>query len=319
MKILVADSEPSLRVQVARFVSACGHEVVLAEDWAQAWGLLQQRVSQIAMIGSTIAGANGSETCRRIRHEIGADSPYLLLMARSGDAPLELLEAGADDFIVNPVETACIRARLNVAVRIVELQERCSHALEPETDRDLLTGIWGRRAIAEFLRSQFARSSRDGISLAVILGDMDNFYVANAKYGYEVCDSVLRETTHRIKLSIRPYDILGRYGGEEFLVIAPDCMMSNAQVVAERFRALIAEQPFDVCGKQVQVTMSFGIATTSETGAMDAEGLLRSAGSALLVAKENGRNRVEIAKRIPRPRMPYPRLAAAQRVKELVQ
>jgi diguanylate cyclase (GGDEF)-like protein len=322
MKILLADNDAVSRLLLTRFLGACGHQVVLADDGIQAMEVLQRDdPPSVAILDSSMPGMSGYDICRHLRETVQAEPPYLMLLSpakAAGDLG-EAFEGDADDYLVKPVDVASVKARLRVAARIIELQERCARALNPETERDSLTGAWSRSAILDFLRAQFARSSRDGISMAIILGDMDQFYTANTRFGQAACDAVLRETVKRISGAIRLYDSLGRYGGDEFLVVAPDCTMSNAHALAERLRAKIADETFVADNKQIQATISFGVATTAETGALDEQGLLRSADSALFAAKERGRNCVEIAKRIARHRSPQPRFLPPAKGKELVQ
>jgi two-component system, cell cycle response regulator len=323
MKILLADHDVVSRLLLTRFLGACGHQVVLADDGIQAMAVLQREdTPDIAILDATMSGMNGFDICRELRHVSRMESPYLMLLSPpkvTGEEAVEVFEADADDYLFRPVDVATVKARLTLAARVMELQQRCARALNPETERDLLTGAWSRLAILDFLRAQFARSARDGVSMAVILGDMDQFYAANSKFGQAACDAVLRETVKRITGAVRLYDSVGRYGGEEFLIIAPDCTMTNGYALAERLRAKIADEPFQVENKNVHMTISFGVATTAETGALDEEGLVRSADSALFTAKEHGRNRVETAKRIARHRSSQPRFLPPAKSKELVQ
>ena len=321
MKILLADNNAVSRLLLTRFLGESGYQVVLADDGPQAMDVLQREdPPKVAILDSALPGLSGYDICRRLRHSAEL-SPYVLLLSSrlAASDPGEAFEAGADDYLGRPVDLGLVRARVRVGARVMELQERCSRALHPETERDSLTGAWNRSTILEFLRAQFARSTRDGISTAVILGDMDQFNAANATFGRAACNAVLREAAKRISNCLRPYDSLGRYGGEEFLIIAPDCTMSNAYAIAERLRINIACEPFVVEGKQLQATISFGVATTAETGAQDEEGLLRSADSALYAAKEGGRNCVEMAKRIARRHALHSRLLPQAKAKELVQ
>lgn len=320
MKILVADNDAASRLLLTRCLGACGHQVVLADDGFQAMDVLQRDdPPTLAILDSTMPGMSGYDICREIRHSVRAELPYLMLLSPAKGAGEETFEADADDYLFKPFDSASIKARLRVAARVMELQERCARALNPETEHDPLTGAWNRPAILDFLRAQFARSSRDGISMAVILGDLDKFDALNTRFGQVACDALLRDTAKRISSAIRLYDSLGRYGGDEFLIIAPDCTMSNACALAERLRAKIADEPFLAGGKQVHATISFGVATTADTGAQDEDGLLRAADSALLAAKENGRNRVEIAKRVARHRSSQPRFLPSAKSRELVQ
>jgi diguanylate cyclase (GGDEF)-like protein len=324
--VLVADDDPISRLLITRFLNLWGYEVVAASDGDQAWQMLQQEdAPPIAILDWMMPGLDGIEICRRIRtsREAGRYRFLILLTARnSRDDVLRGLDAGADDYLTKPVDAAEMKARLMIARRIVDLQERLMQAVEVnryEATHDALTGFWNRAAMLEFLHGQFARSSRNGISVALVLADVDHFKKVNDEHGHLAGDAVLRELAARLKKIVRPYDWIGRYGGEEFLVVAPDCTMSNAYAVCERLRAAVGDKPILCSGDSVQVTMSFGVATTAETGVGDEDSLLRAADTALYAAKQQGRNRVEMAKRSPRLRPRHFRPGDAAKAKELVQ
>ncbi len=321
MRILVADTDPISRVLLSRFAESSAHELVFAKDAAEAINFLQQPdPPQIALVGTCPSGTDDFELCRRIRSAMGESAPYLLVLSspQEHNAAAELFDS-VDDYLPKPLDAVTLSVRLQIAFRLLELQRCLAQYQNAELDHDPLTGVWGRRAILDHLRAQFARSTRDGVSLAVILGDMDFFYAANAKHGQASCDAILRESARRITGAIRPYDSLGRYSGEEFMIVAPDCTMSGAQGIAERLRSAISDTPFSIAGSRITATISFGVATTAETGALDQDGLLRSADAALLSAKEQGRNRVQAAKRILRSRIPQSRVATSAKSRELVQ
>lgn len=323
MKILVSDHDAQSRLVITRFLTTCGHQVVLADDGQQAWDVLQwQEPPHVAILDSYMTGMSGSEICLKLRERKGACRPYVLLLVPAGqfDAA-QILEGEPDDYLLKPVDAGELQSRIRIAERMLDLQDQCRmlQMATSATERDASTGLWSRTAIMGFLRAQFARSTRDGISLAAIVGDMDNFQSVGASFGSTAADAVMQEVAKRISGSIRPYDLLGRYGPDEFLIIAPDCTMSNAFSLADRLRTLIGDTPFDIVDREIQATISFGIATTAETGALDEDGLVRSADSALYVAKERGRNRVEMAKRLPRQRLHHPRFTSEQKGRELVQ
>jgi len=323
MKILLANHDPDSRLLITRYLCAQGHQVVLADDGLQAWDVLQREdPPPLAILDCKMSGMSAHEVCRELHGRQHASKTYLLLLVPGEHSePEQLFDLGADDYLLEPLGPGVLNARLRTAFRIMELQERCRvlEAASPLRERDPLTGIWSRSATFEFLRGQFARSTRDGISLAVILADIDNFEAIDTSFGSAASNSVIQEAVRRITLSLRPYDLLGRYSAEECLIVAPDCNMSNAFSLAERLRALISDKSFDIGDKTIHVTASFGIATTAETGALDEDGLLRSADAALYSAKERGRNRAEMAKRIPRQRSSRPRFAPQAKARELVQ
>lgn len=325
MRVLVADRDPICRLMIARFLNAWGHEVVATDTGDEACQILQhESAPEIAILEWTLPGMDGPEICRRIR-ATQPPAPYrfliLLTKGTSREDVLVGLDAGADDYLAKPVDATEIRAKLKIARRLLDLQEHLMQAVEMnrfEATHDALTGLWNRAAVLEFVRTQFARTRRDGISMALILADLDHFKQINDAYGNPAGDAVLREVAGRLKKTVRPYDWVGKYGGEEFLIAAPDCTLSNAFAMCERLRNAISEKPIQV-GHAITVTMSFGVATTAETGVADEDSLLRAADSALYAAKQQGRNRVETAKRNPRPRNRQFRPTAVSRSKELLQ
>jgi two-component system, cell cycle response regulator len=325
LRILVAEDDPISRLLITRFLGVWGYETVTAVNGEEAWQIVQQEnAPEMLILDWNMPGMDGIEICRRVR--ACSDGPYryvLLLTARAGrDDLVHGLEAGADDYVTKPLDAAALKARLTIGRRILDLQQRLVLAAEQtrfEASHDSLTGIWNRAAILEFLRGQFSRASRDGISLALAVADIDFFKKVNDTFGHVAGDVVLREVARRLRQSLRPYDWVGRYGGEEFLIIAPDCTLANGFATCERLRSVVGGKPFDVGGQAVNVTMSFGVATSAETGALDDDGLIRAADAALYLAKEHGRNRVEMARRMPRARTEQLRPTPPAKHKELVQ
>jgi len=174
-------------------------------------------------------------------------------------------------------------------------KERLTAALEAlreQATHDFLTGVYNRAAILEILHREVARCERDGSAPCLAIADVDHFKAINDTYGHAVGDEVLREITRRLRTQLRPYDSIGRYGGEEFLVVTPNCTLTYALTLAERLRACVANEPFKTSAGMIPVTLSLGIATTNLTLSVDA--LFDLADEALYRAKRNGRNRVEL-------------------------
>ena len=193
------------------------------------------------------------------------------------------------------VSLACSSARLLLTQkRLVIAQE----SLRREATHDGLTGIWNHAAILETLDRELLRALRENGSVAIMMIDVDKFKAINDSHGHAAGDTVLRTLTGQIAEVLRSYDSLGRYGGEEFLVIAPGCDVAACRELAERVRAHIAGHPIHIRGGSIQVTISIGVAASSE-GMFSSELLLQSADSALYRAKDSGRNRVEFL--VPAP------------------
>jgi len=183
--------------------------------------------------------------------------------------------------------------------RILELQHallRTQEALQYEAAHDPLTGLWNRGAILDLLRRETQRHQRTGSALGVIMADVDHFKQINDTHGHPVGDAVLREVSKRLLGSVRTYDFVGRYGGEEFLIIMPSCEPNDLRIGAERLRRSIADQPIDTSAGLLTSSISIGVASApaADVGTSELEALLKVSDEALYRAKGKGRNCVEI-------------------------
>jgi diguanylate cyclase (GGDEF)-like protein len=183
----------------------------------------------------------------------------------------------------------CFSARLLITQnRLVVAKD----ALRREASRDGLTGLWNHKAILEILARELLRGQRHSDAVGVIMADVDNFKLINDTRGHAAGDNVLRIISSAMAAVVRPYDSVGRYGGEEFLIVAPGCGLAETWELAERVRTHIAACSIVVGGEaKVSVSLSFGIAAGES--ANDSEKLLHAADAALYLAKSTGRNRVE--------------------------
>jgi diguanylate cyclase (GGDEF)-like protein len=209
------------------------------------------------------------------------------------DDVVEGLDAGADDYVINPVHHSELNARIRAAKRIIDLQNKLLEAQERlhiQATHDALTGIWNRRAIFEALARELDRAERQEIPVAVALIDLDHFKQVNDTHGHPVGDEVLRETAQRIRGAVRSYDAVGRYGGEEFLVVAPECDTQRAMDLAERIRLLLLQSPIQTSGPAVPVTLSLGLVHLEKGSKVEIGRVLSAADQALYKAKSSGRN-----------------------------
>ena len=182
----------------------------------------------------------------------------------------------------------CSSARLLVTQnRLLQTRE----ALRREAAHDGLTSLWNRKAILEILQRELLRAGRDHQPVGVIMIDVDHFKKINDSRGHAAGDTVLRIIASGIAAMVRPYDSVGRYGGEEFLIVAPNCSLGEAWELAERVRLHVAGCNIMVGGSSVQVSLSLGVATGEASA--DLEKVLHAADAALYEAKNAGRNRVE--------------------------
>ena len=190
-----------------------------------------------------------------------------------------------------------MKVRLRTGERIILLQEELILARENlriMALHDALTQLFNRGAILEVLLSELARAKRDAGEVAVVMGDIDHFKSVNDTYGHQAGDEVLRVISRRLKESGRSYDSVGRYGGEEFLIVVPGCSSGDALKQARRLHQAIRKEPVQAGGESIGVTMSMGVAVFNHRAAPDPDTLINSADEALYRAKERGRDRIEM-------------------------
>lgn len=298
MKILVAEDSAIYQKLLLDCLTDWGFESVPVRDGSEAWDLLQTPDSpKLALLDWVLPGVDGAELCRRLRKVSGRPYVYaILLTAKEGKAEMiRGLESGADDYLVKPFDTQELRVRLQTGFRLVRLQEELLAAqatLREVSSHDFLTGLWNRREIFDFLNRELFRAKRQQLPVSVIMADVDFFKRVNDTLGHPVGDTVLIEVAHRLRSMLRGYDGIGRYGGEEFLLVLPSCDLKAVRERAEQLRSAIAASTIGTLQCPVQVTVSMGIAA-SENADMSAEVLLEAADAALYEAKQKGRNRVE--------------------------
>ena len=309
MRILVADDDPINRRMLEAVLTKWNYEVVLASDGDEAWNILSQKdAPKLAILDWMMPGRDGTQLCRQIRNRNDDSYVYILLLTAKFQRTdiIAGLEAGADDYLTKPFDAEELKARLWTGRRVLGLEARLHSAYETllfHAAHDALTGGWNRVAILETLRSEFARAQRQGTTLGIIMADLDHFKQVNDTYGHLAGDVVLRETVKRMQGCVRPYDAVGRYGGEEFLIVMPQCDDDAALNRAEELRAAIAGAPIDTPEGAVAITVSMGVATGGVSLPLDEASLLRTADEALYRAKNTGRNRV-VAIRFDRERSP---------------
>lgn len=299
-KILIAEDDLVSRRVLEAFARKRGYEVLAASDGQAALRLLSgEGAPRLAVLDWMMPGMEGTEVCRRLREQAG-DRPYiyvLLLTARTDrEDLLQGLESGADDYIRKPFDPAELEARLRTGQRILDLQDKLIAARDELSFRathDSLTGLHTRGVVLESLNREYSRQQREGGSFGVILLDIDHFKEVNDTHGHLCGDSVLKEIAATIKDSVRPYDAVGRFGGEEFLIVVPKADAQSAVRVAERIRQAVQSRAVAAAGAQVRVTASLGVAASTEIRPTAPQVLLHAADEALYRAKKNGRNRCE--------------------------
>jgi len=302
MKILIAEDDSVSRRMLTSLLSRSGYEVVAVEDGVKAWEILQaEDAPRLALLDWMMPGMDGVDVCRQARKQVGRPYVYLILLTAKGGKVdvIEGLESGADDYLTKPYHAQELKARMRVGLRILELEDNlvaARDAMHFKATHDPLTGLWNRGAVLDFLQRELSRARREKSALGILLCDLDHFKRINDTRGHEAGDEVLREVARHFKGAVRPYDAVGRYGGEEFLILLPGCDLPTTLERAEELRAAISAQPVQTAQGSIPVTLSMGILVSRDWPQIDADALLRIADGALYRAKSAGRNRVELAR-----------------------
>jgi two-component system, cell cycle response regulator len=290
MKILIVEDDLMQRRFLQVILTQSGREVVAAADGEAAWDMLQKERIQIVITDWMMPVLSGLELIQRIR---AADLPHytylVLLTSKSAqNSIVEGLKAGADDYLIKPFDRNELMARLAIGERILKLEER----LELMATHDTLTNLLNRRALYTSAQTELNRSVRENSPLSLIMLDIDHFKSVNDAYGHPAGDKALCLVAETLLQNKRDYDLVGRWGGEEFLALLPRTSLADARTIAERFRAGIEAARLQMPeGAVVTVTVSLGVSSTA-SGSLDIEALIHQADQALYLAKNSGRNRV---------------------------
>ena len=301
MRILVAEDDAISRTLLERTLQRAGYEVISVENGAKAIAeLVKQDAPRLALLDWVMPEMDGVEVCREIRRRKEQAYTYLILLSSresKGDIVVGL-ESGADDYLTKPFDVDELKARLRSGHRILELEDHLVEARESmrfQATHDLLTSLWNRGVILELMSHEIMRSRREHSCTALMMCDIDHFKSVNDQYGHAVGDDVLREVARRLHNSVRSYDMVGRYGGEGFLVALNKCNPGSAVSRAENLRMKIGGRPIQTANKPMTVTISVGVALSTEFTECTVEELMHQADMALYAAKAAGRNCVRVA------------------------
>ncbi len=294
MKILIADDSNVSRHLLESIVRKWGYEVISTADGNQAWEALRHDdAPRMAILDWMMPGLTGPEVCRKVREKGIEPYTYILLLTSKTQKEdvIEGMMAGADDYVVKPFDQQELNVRLRAGRRIIDLQDellKAQAALRHQATHDALTGLINRREISSILDSAVGEEE----PLSVIMLDIDKFKAVNDEHGHAAGDAVLMGTAARLREALGDRAAVGRYGGEEFLVVARSAA-DEAAALAEQIRERIAESPMPFCDGGLSVTVSLGVA--HRNGISGTAALLKAADDALYRAKKAGRNRVVVA------------------------
>ncbi|MDP9201745.1 MAG: diguanylate cyclase [Gemmatimonadota bacterium] len=308
--LVVDDHEDNIELLRAR-LEARGYEVEGASDGQAALDAVKRTCPDLILLDVMMPKMDGMEVVKRLK--ANKDLPFIPVIMQtaldSTENKVEGLDAGADDYITKPINFAELEARVNSLLRIKQLQselERTNGELAANKKElsemnnklleisltDGLTGVENRRSLEKHLHEMWQHSVRLHEPIALIMCDIDKFKSVNDNYGHQAGDSVLKEFAQLLKAEAREIDRVGRYGGEEFLLILSGTVLDAAVTFAERLREKVERHTFTYAGGTLRRTMSCGVAASPHPRVKDQEALSRAADDALYVAKETGRNRV---------------------------
>jgi diguanylate cyclase (GGDEF)-like protein len=304
-RVLIADDSIVSRHLLEATLRRWGYEVSVACDGAEAWAALERDDSpSMVILDWVMPVMTGPEVCTRLRSLAREQYTYILLLTGKNlkEDLIAGMNSGADDYIIKPFDQQELQVRLEAGKRILQLHEALLDAqkkLFKQATYDELTGLFNRSRILEILRSELARAAREQTPVGVVLADIDRFKLVNDTFGHDAGDITLQQTALRMQSSIRSYDAIGRYGGEEFLVLMPGCDLGCAAQQAERLRLAVSREPLKLGGGDagspelmLAVSASFGATTYYPGSPITVEGLIKLADEALYEAKRLGRNRV---------------------------
>jgi two-component system, cell cycle response regulator len=297
-RILIADDSIVSRRLLEASLVKWGYQTVSVVNGSEAWQTFQsENAPDLAILDWVMPGLTGPEVCRLVRQQEREKYTYLILLTSKSlrEDLIEGMESGADDYVTKPFDQHELQVRLRAGIRILELQAELMatrEELREQASKDPLTKIWNRGAILEILDRELARIQRQESAVGVIMLDLDHFKAVNDTHGHLTGDEVLRETANRLRSAVRPYDSVGRYGGEEFLVIMPGCGGPDIENQAERLRRALSLTPMTIGDVTLNVTASFGATFALPAFQATQEGLVRTADDAMYKAKRTGRNRV---------------------------
>lgn len=289
MNILVVEDEPVTRMLISNSVKQWGYEVSEVESAEQALSFLRQHKDYfIVLTDWSLPHMSGLVMAEEIRSRFD-ESIYIVMLTNKNEEEdlIEAMEAGVDDYVTKPFNPGELRVRLRAGSRIVEQTQK----LRFLANYDELTGIWNRRMLVEQMRNEWIRHTREESVCSILMLDIDHFKIVNDTYGHAGGDQALRLFSQVIKESVRPYDLVGRFGGEEFVVMLPNTKLETAKQIAERIRTGCESMLIHLKNDcSFHITVSIGVAQQTPED-KSAQELIGKADSALYFAKKEGRNR----------------------------
>ncbi|MCZ6636802.1 MAG: PleD family two-component system response regulator [Alphaproteobacteria bacterium] len=296
--VLIIEPDEFVSERMVAVLEEDGQTVNTVTDSNEAMTVLAGGVFDLVITSLDLGDSDGLRFCSQLRaqDQFRAVPVVLVIEPEEVDDLAKGFDLGINDYLIRPIDPNELKARVRTQLR----QKRYRERLQDNYKRSLslaltddLTGLYNRRYLHAHMDTALRRSVSTGKPLSVLMLDIDHFKKVNDNFGHAVGDEILKEFANRVVRSVREFDTAARSGGEEFVVVMPECGTYVAANVAERLRALVADHPFRTAdGKEIDVTVSIGIAW--RLGDKDTpDELLTRSDKALYAAKRGGRNRVE--------------------------
>lgn len=299
MKILIAEDDVISCRALQNQAEEWGYTVYTAHNGEDAWKIIKENDIRMAVLDWKMPKMDGTEICRKIRkHYEEHHTRYIyiiMLTARSlKEERIRGLAAGIDDYMTKPASFVELKIRLKNGERIIQLEDNRINL----ASFDGLTKVWNRNKILEFFEEELERGRRDSRPTGIIMADIDNFKTVNDTYGHFIGDKVLVEVTTRLKSSIRRYDKIGRYGGDEIMIVLSNCRQGQLEQIADRLRRSVCKKEVKTKAGAIKTSVSLGAISSEMAPRTTSSFLLQASDNALYKAKKEGRNKLIIASAI---------------------
>jgi|Deesub1362B_J571_1020462.scaffolds.fasta_scaffold00001_399 diguanylate cyclase (GGDEF)-like protein len=298
--VLVAEDEPISQRIIAKNLSDWGYEPIVVSDGRKALSVFRQQRIPIVLLDWMMPGLSGPELARQIREIDQKKRKYTyIILVTSRDKIQDIsagFAAGVDDYITKPFHPLELKSRLQAGMRIISLERQLLNyqkKLEKLATTDSLLRIKTRRQILAELNSELARAEREQQNVGLILVDIDHFKKINDTYGHPAGDKVLKKIARQLKKNIRQYDQIGRYGGDELIIILPNCGLSEVSSISQRLCQSVAKLKIPLENKiTIQPTLSGGATSSEAFTRASPQSLINACDKALYQAKARGRNQI---------------------------
>jgi len=303
MKILIAVEEKVSRLAIQRILENNGFDAEMCDDGEKALELVKKnRDFRIVVSDRSLPGIDGFNLCSDIRKlNLPRHVYFIIIVSDIKKDITEAINAGIDDYINHPFDNEVFTFKIKSGIRMLEIEDKLFKSqkeLIKLVREDPLTTLLNRRSFIDESVRQRERASRENQEASLILVDIDDFTEINDMFGNQYGDSILVELGERLRYACRPYDTIGRYGGEEFIVFLANCKASNAAKISKRLKNAVSKKIYEIKNEKITLTASLGVCSVSPDVGSKSEqvdDMIKRAELALNKAKEQGKNKIVIS------------------------